>query len=160
RPLPGCEWHEACLGGNRCRLPGAEALLCTAAETDCTGLGAPVVRQEPNQRIFKLGRGSVLISFDINFWNLYNRDSSLLSEEFSEDICFQGSFLWFHILLFRSSILSFNYCWVHGCLRQMASNETDPHVVDSFSLSSLFLFSVHPLLDESYRVPTVLFLHP
>ncbi|KOS48891.1 hypothetical protein ACN38_g1, partial [Penicillium nordicum] len=56
--------------------------------------------------IFKLGRGSVLISFDINFWNLYNRDSSLLSEDLSEDICFQGSFLWFHFLLFRWSILS------------------------------------------------------
>ncbi|KAJ9485142.1 hypothetical protein VN97_g8223 [Penicillium thymicola] len=57
----------------------------------------------------KLGRGSVLISFDINFWNLYNRDSSLLSEEFSGDICFHGSVSWFHILLFRWSILSFNY---------------------------------------------------
>ncbi|KOS48242.1 hypothetical protein ACN38_g798 [Penicillium nordicum] len=108
RPSSGCEWHKACLGGNRCRFSGAEALLCTAAETDCTGLGAPVVRQEPNQRIFKLGRGSVLISFDINFWNLYNRDSSLLSEDLSEDAFFflKGSFLFMvHSIVVVSSCL-------------------------------------------------------
>ena len=76
------------MSGRQREWASVETLLCTAAETDCTGLGAPVVRQEPNQRIFKLGRGSVLISFDNNFWNLYTRDSSLLSEDLSEDAFF------------------------------------------------------------------------
>ncbi|KOS48690.1 hypothetical protein ACN38_g317 [Penicillium nordicum] len=103
RPLLGCEWHEACLGGNGNGLRSRHSYAPLRKQT----VLAWVLPLSARSRTKLLGRGSVLISFDNNLWNLYTRDSSLLSEEFSEDICFQGSFLWSHILLFRWSILSF-----------------------------------------------------
>ncbi|KOS38013.1 hypothetical protein ACN38_g11173 [Penicillium nordicum] len=100
RPSLGCEWHEACLGGNGNGLRSRHSYAPLRKQT----VLAWVLPLSARSRTKLLGRGSVLIS-DNNFWNLYTRDSSLLSEELSE--CFQGSFLWFHILLFRWSILSF-----------------------------------------------------
>ncbi|KOS45230.1 hypothetical protein ACN38_g3877 [Penicillium nordicum] len=37
------------MSGRKQEWASVETLLCTAAETDCTSLGAPVVRQELNQ---------------------------------------------------------------------------------------------------------------
>ncbi|KOS36282.1 hypothetical protein ACN38_g12989 [Penicillium nordicum] len=39
------------MSGRQREWASVETLLCTAAETDCTGLGAPVVRQELNQGV-------------------------------------------------------------------------------------------------------------
>ncbi|KAJ9485045.1 hypothetical protein VN97_g8312 [Penicillium thymicola] len=100
RPLLGCECTKHVLGGNRNGLRSRHSYEPLRIQTERVGVLPLSARSRT-----KLGRSSVLISFDNNFWNLYNRDSSLLSEEFSEDICFQGSLLWFHFLLFRWSIL-------------------------------------------------------